>query len=87
MEIKLQDGYIISSDARQYILQQEKMIETGKTKGEMSITNLGYYPKIERVLIAYKERVIRTSDITTVEQLLKLMQELDDYIKSILKNN
>lgn len=87
MQIKIDDKYQIGSDARQYILQECKTVLEGDRKGETYLDSVGYYNTIYSALKAYKEAQIRNSDVTTIDELMDLIKELDVKIETLLKSN
>ena len=87
MELKIDDNFKISSDSMQYILQQRKIVAEGDRKGKEYYTNLGYYGKIYHALQDYKELQIRNSNVTTVEELMELIKNLNIKIETLLKSN
>ena len=94
MNIKIDDNYRITGDSMQYILQERKERKeikidpkTGKLEGKYYYVNVGYFGKIYYALQAFKELQIRNSDVTSVDELLKLIKELDFKIEKLLGGN
>lgn len=87
MKLKIDNRHQISSDSMNYILQEKREIKEGKDKGEMREVTLGYYGTITNALQAWKELQIRKSNITTIDELMKLIKELDNKIETLLGGN
>lgn len=87
MKIKIDDKYSITSDSRQYLLQETKVVTEGEKKGEEYEVTAGYFGTIAGALKGYKELQIRTSNIGTISELMDLIKELDKKIETLLKGN
>lgn len=87
MFIKIDDKYSITSDARQYILQEGKEVLEGENKGQVYYNPIGYYGTITAALKGYKELKIRSSNVTTINELMQLIEDLDNKIETLLKGN
>ena len=82
MEIKL-GKYFIRSDRYQFILSEKKKREKGKNIGEEYWDDLGYYPKIEYLLTAYRDLFVRESDIQTLHDLIAAYSNVDTTIREL----
>ena len=49
--------------------------------------NVSYHRTITNALQSYKELQIRNSNVTTVDELMKLIKELDEKIEKLLGGN
>lgn len=87
MKIQIDDKYQITSDSMNYILQEKREVKEGKDKGEVREVTLGYYGTITNALQGYKELQIRDSDVTTIDELMKLIKDLDKKIETLLGGN
>lgn len=81
MEIKLDNKYWIVTDSMNYKLATKSKGKDGKVIWNYQ----GYYSTIESLLISYKELEIRNSNINNFKDLVKLNQELDNFIREMLK--
>ncbi|EAC3828273.1 hypothetical protein Y528_05625 [Listeria monocytogenes] len=85
MKIKINEDYVIRSNQYQYVLSKPK----GTDKNGMEQYNdIGYFPTIAKALEAFAEYHIRTSDISSFEELaseVKMVRELLAGIKSKLE--
>ena len=87
MKIKVDSKYQIISDPVQYILQEKKIAREGDKKGDEYWVNVGYHGAITSALKSYKELQIRNSEVTTVDELFKLIKKLDQKIEKFLGGN
>ena len=87
MKILIDNKYRIASDSMQYILQEKKTVREGEKEGEEYWVNVGYYGKIYNALQSYKELQIKNSNVTTIDELMKLIKNLDNKIEQLLKGN
>lgn len=87
LNIQLDKKYRIVSDTSNYIIQAIGAVREGKNKGNETITVEGYYGSLESALKGYKKLLIRESDITTVDELLKALKRIDEKIENILGGN
>ena len=87
LNIKLNLNYKISSDNMNYTLQKVGTIKEGKNIGEETIANVGYYSTIENALKAYKQVLIRGSDIDNITELIKTIKQIDEHISEVLRGN
>lgn len=87
MNIKLDNKYYLTSDGRQYILQQKKIAQEGQNKGKEYYEPIGYFTKIASAVKAYKELKIKTSNTKTIDELIQLIKDLDKKIETIFQEN
>ena len=87
LNIQLDKKYRIVSDTSNYIIQAVGVVREGENKGKETITVSGYYGSLESALKAYKRLLIRESDITTVDELLRTLKEIDIKIENVLRGN
>ncbi|HAM1013549.1 DUF5405 family protein [Listeria monocytogenes] len=85
MKIKINEDYVIRSNQYQYVLSKPKGIDKN---GAEQYSDIGYFPTVEKALDAFTEHHIRTSDISSFEELaheVKMVRELLTEIKSKLE--
>jgi hypothetical protein len=87
MKVSIDNKHRITSDSMQYILQEKKTVRKGSKEGEEYWVNVGYYSKIYNALQGYKELQIKNSNVTTIDELMKLIKNLDNKIEQLLKGN
>lgn len=83
MLIPLSNNLFLTSDSKQYIIQKEKIRESGNNVGEKYMEDQGYYSSIPIALNAYKDEIIRSSDVKTFAELTKLLNQIRETLESI----
>ena len=81
VEINLIENYYLKSDARQWILSEKKVIESGKGKGSIKWNDVGYYTSIKTLVRDLLERVVRQENATSLGELIQYTTEKRDALK------
>lgn len=84
MNIQLEKGIILQSDESQFTLRKENGVDKN---GDTTYRTLGYYSDLEQSLQGYLKYKTRTSDATTLQQVLNEIKTLKKYIKNISGGN
>jgi regulator of PEP synthase PpsR (kinase-PPPase family) len=71
----------------QYILQEKKTTVTDDREKKEYTVNVSYHRTITNALQSYKELQIRNSNVTLIDELMKLIKELDEKIEKLLGGN
>ena len=87
IDIKLDHPYEIVSDKYQYILRKETIVQEGENKGKLRYEVIGYYGRLHNLLSAYKDMEMKTSNCTTMLELLSLAKMLDKKIEGLTNGN
>lgn len=87
MEIKLKDNWIITADSMDYKLSQYEYKKDKDGNDKLHLRGTTYHGSLENTLIAYKEKSIKTSICKSIDEVIKLNRELDEYIRSITKRD
>lgn len=87
IKIKIDDTYQITSDPFQYILQETKTVMEGSKKGDTYLINVSYHGEVYEALQAYKRRQMRFCDATSIDELIKVVEELDKKLEKLTKGN
>lgn len=85
MKIKINEDYVIRSSQYQYVLSKPKGLDKN---GMEQYNDIGYFPTLAKALDAFTEHHIRTSEISSFEELaqeVKMVRELLAGIKSKLE--
>ncbi|OIX91516.1 hypothetical protein BFS14_22720 [Serratia fonticola] len=69
MEIRIDKNWVITSDTLQFILNQRKIVKTGKYVGREWFCSIGYYPTIPQLVSGLIHQGIRDSDVTNFAEL------------------
>jgi len=85
MKLKLNEDFYIMSDSRNIMLTQKKIVEEGKTKGEVRFDTISYHGTIAQALEQFMSYKLRTSEATSITQLLKELEEANKTLKEFKK--
>lgn len=84
VNIQLDKEYKITSDSMNYILEKRSNSPNKKT-GEYSWRQIKWTRDLSNMLRIWKELKIRTSDSTTIDEILEVVKKTDKDINKILK--
>lgn len=91
MKIDLGDGFRLSADERQYIIEKVSINKTGKNAGEERIVPIGYFVSIDKAVTFLAHRQIRTCEAQTIADLQKhaenVISELTQALEPIFEVN
>ena len=82
MRIDLKGNFVITSDAHNFILSKKKKLKDNKEK----LISHTYHSDIESVLNAYVQKRILGSDAKDIKTLLKDLNDIYEYIKTVVKS-
>ncbi|EBW2564736.1 TPA: hypothetical protein JDJ49_000669 [Salmonella enterica] len=74
IHITIGDKWVITSDQYQFILNEKKVVKSGKKAGEEWLDTIGYYPKINQLISGLIHHHIQT---TTVTSLVEMAAEIE----------
>lgn len=69
IRIEIGDKWVITSDQFQFILNEKKVIKSGKNAGEEWLGTIGYYPKINQLISGLIHHHIQTATINSVSEM------------------
>lgn len=85
--IDLGNNYFLKADSMQFILVKTAIGIKGKSKGEITESNIGYFPSIELLLKKiFKDQLfsyIDTEEINSWEELEEKWGEISDFVKEV----
>lgn len=67
LRIEIGDKWVITSDQYQFILNEKKVVKSGKNAGEEWLDTIGYYPKINQLISGLIHHNIQDSEIKTLK--------------------
>jgi hypothetical protein len=79
--------YELTGDDNQFVLSELTKARTGKKKGEISASPIGYYSQLEHVLNKIVHLEIVDSGSKTFEELLRAITDTKEYISTLLSEN
>ncbi|ELY3379886.1 MULTISPECIES: DUF5405 family protein [Enterobacteriaceae] len=74
IRIEVGDKWVITSDQYQFILNEKKVVKSGKKAGEEWLDTIGYYPKINQLISGLIHHHIHGSDISA---LVAMAEEIE----------
>ncbi|EAO8869629.1 TPA: DUF5405 family protein [Salmonella enterica subsp. enterica serovar Durban] len=74
IRIEIGDKWVITSDQYQFILNEKKVVKSGKKAGEEWLDTIGYYSKINQLISGLIHHHIQT---TTVTSLVEMAAEIE----------
>ncbi len=79
MRIEITNGYVVTTDGLNYVLNKAGIIQKGPNEGDACLEAIGFFPTLGMLADSLINRMVRQS---VVEQL----HELDAQIKQITKD-
>ncbi|TBP35401.1 DUF5405 family protein [Klebsiella quasipneumoniae] len=67
IRIEIGDKWIITSDQYQFILNEKKVVKSGKKAGEEWLDTIGYYPKVNQLISGLIHHHIQNSEINSLK--------------------
>ena len=83
MKVEITDDYVLTSDAHNIILNEKKMVQTGKNKGKVILEPIAFYPSIVQALEGVLRKKGLRSKARTLKTLLREHTELLRHIKGL----
>ena len=83
IRIEIADKWVITSDQFQFILNEKKVIKSGKNAGEEWLDTIGYYPKINQLISGLIH--IQQSSITTLDAMASEIERIGEMCASSIK--
>ncbi len=74
IRIEVSDKWVITSDQYQFILNEKKVVKSGKKAGEEWLDTIGYYPKINQLISGLIHHHIKTA---TINSLVEMAAEIE----------
>lgn len=67
IRIVIGDKWVITSDQYQFILNEKKVVKSGKKAGEEWLDTIGYYPKVNQLISGLIHHHIQNSEIKSLK--------------------
>ena len=74
-------GYVITSDSLCVTLNEKKIAQEGKAKGEEYLSAIGYYNTVESCMEGLLQHKIKKSDATSIKELVDEIKEISKFIR------
>lgn len=75
MTIILSEKYKLTSDARNIMLEEKKIVKAGENKGQENWENVGYYPNLQWAVNAIVRRGIQTTEVEGIQNIINCIKE------------
>ena len=85
MQIKINDNYIIKTDAYNYTLFEIKQTKKGDEVGKEYLDEIGYFSTLAGALYGCAEKGIMKSDLIGVQEICQRLDELKSDIMKAVK--
>ena len=77
VHIRVNKQYVITSDSRQFILNEERVYGEGSKKpGETYLQPVAFYPRLSQLLDGLVHRQIHNSTVATLDEMCDLLNRL-----------
>ncbi|EGH3182869.1 hypothetical protein IEA65_004400 [Salmonella enterica] len=76
IHITIGDKWVITSDQYQFILNEKKVVKSGKKAGEEWLDTIGYYPKINQLISGLAHHYIYNSELQTLNDIASEIERL-----------
>ncbi len=78
IRIEVGDKWVITSDKYQFILNEKKVVKSGKKAGEEWLDTIGYYPKINQLISGMIHHQIHNSEIQSVKAMADEIERIGE---------
>lgn len=78
IRIEVGDKWVITSDQYQFILNEKKVVKSGKKAGEEWLDTIGYYPKINQLISGMIHHQIHNSEIQSVKAMADEIERIGE---------
>ncbi len=78
IRIEVGDKWVITSDRYQFILNEKKVVKSGKKAGEEWLDTIGYYPKINQLISGMIHHQIHNSEIQSVKAMADEIERIGE---------
>lgn len=85
--IKIDDTHFITADTHSFMLQEKRIVQDGKNKGEEYIETLGFYSSIENAIKGLMKnetrKYVSKKETSTLKEAIKELENIENKILSI----
>lgn len=85
IRIEVGDKWVITSDQYQFILNEKKVVQSGKKAGEEWLDTIGYYPKINQLISGLIHHHIQQSSITVLDAMAAEIERIGEMCVTSIK--
>ncbi|EKE8278424.1 DUF5405 family protein [Salmonella enterica] len=85
IRIEIGDKWVITSDQYQFILNEKKVVKSGKKAGEEWLETIGYYPKINQLISGLVHHHIQAATINSLSAMAAGIEKLSFICENAFK--
>ncbi|EAP5601476.1 hypothetical protein BZQ97_01730 [Salmonella enterica subsp. enterica serovar Anecho] len=85
IRIEIGDKWVITSDQYQFILNEKKVVKSGKKAGEEWLDTIGYYPKINQLISGLIHHHIQTTTVTSFVEMAAEIERVGNLCTAAVK--
>jgi hypothetical protein len=85
MNIELTKEWRIDTDPMNFMLQTRRVVQNGKTKGDVVWDTVGFYGNLDHALEAFLKHSMLRSDITGIDELKSLLASVRSIVDGVRK--
>lgn len=78
IRIEVGDKWVITSDQYQFILNEKKVVKSGKKAGDEWLDTIGYYPKINQLISGMIHHRIHNSEIQSIKAMADEIERIGE---------
>lgn len=87
IRIEVGDKWVITSDQYQFILNEKKVVQSGKKAGEEWLDTVGYYSKINQLISGLVHHQIQNSEIKSLKVMADEIERIGNVCISAFKGD
>lgn len=84
MRLDINSKYVITSDERNFIVNQRNIVKEGENAGNEYLLPKAYCSTLAQCLKWLVNQQVRKSDCTSIKELVALQQRINDEIDSVV---
>ncbi len=84
MRVDITNGYVITSDALNYVLNKQTVVQKGSNQGQPCLEALGFHPTLGGLAKSLINKMVRGSTVESIEQLEQRMEEIAKEFESAI---
>ena len=89
--VELYNDYVVSVDSYNYILQKRMIVQKGKTAGQETFKNVGYFSTFGGAINCFHQELLRDQlmkeDYKSLEEAVRVCHEVNERFGDWLKDN
>jgi len=87
MNINIRDKYVITTDGRNFVVSEIKIIKEGEKCREEYTADKTYHGRIDHALMCVFRRGLLKSDATTLKEILKEIKDFREELQELFELN